>query len=81
MNEINRQIEQQLLGAIIWLETPIDRVAWLNPQDFSFPEHQVIWGVIKNLYEKKNPINELTVWEAVKIELMKGRNDFIPLTE
>ena len=81
MNEINRQIEQQLLGAIIWLETPIDRVAWLNPQDFSFPEHQVIWKVIKNLYEKKNPINELTVWEAVRLELMKGRNDFIPLTD
>ncbi len=59
------EIEEAILGAIMSEKSAIEKVD-LVPIDFYKNSHQLIFSACKNLHEKNNPIDMLTVCEELR---------------
>ena len=69
----NAEAEQTVLGSILIDKNAITRVAdLLAPSDFYSPAHEKIYEVILGLYEKRQPIDALSLTNRLKeLELLK----------
>ncbi len=69
----NLEAEQAVLGSILIDKNAIYRVAdMLVPEDFYSPAHEKIYSIIIELYEKRQPIDLLTLTSRLKeMELLK----------
>ncbi len=63
----NIEAEQSVLGSILIDKNAIIKVAdRLSPQDFYSPAHEKIFETILELYEKRQPIDILTLTNRLK---------------
>jgi replicative DNA helicase len=77
----NIEAEESVLGAMLVAEPTLTRVideVKLNAADFYLDKHRLIFAVIHDLYAVSNPVDELSVSEALtqrnKIEEAGGRH-------
>lgn len=62
-----REAEQTILGQILWKPELIDQVKLkLSVDDLQYGKHQLIYRAMLNLYEKRIPIDVLTLWEHLE---------------
>ena len=75
------ELEEAVLGAMMLEQTAVNSVIdVLSPSSFYKPAHQKIFDVIQNLFNDSEPIDLLTVTEALKKsceEQKKGITTFI----
>ncbi|MDP3696851.1 MAG: replicative DNA helicase [Candidatus Taylorbacteria bacterium] len=58
----NLDAEKSVLGAILIDKDAINKVVdFLNPEDFYSPNHQIIYATAVNLFEKREPIDLLSL--------------------
>lgn len=63
----NAEAEQSVLGSILIEKNSIHRVAdLLAPEDFYAPAHETIYRAILDLYERRKPIDILSVTNSLK---------------
>lgn len=63
----NIDAEESLLGALLIDSEAVFRVAdFLRPEDFYKPNHQTIYQVILSLFEKKEPIDIVTLTNGLR---------------
>ncbi|MFD0710592.1 replicative DNA helicase [Paenibacillus sp. GCM10027626] len=60
------QAEQSVLGAIFIKPDCLDDIGFLEPRDFAFERHQLIYKVMLYLYRSNNPVDIVTVTEHYK---------------
>ncbi len=77
----NIEAEESVLGAMLVSESTLTRVideVKLNAADFYLDKHRLIFGVVHDLYAVSNPVDELSVSEALtqrnQIEEAGGRH-------
>jgi replicative DNA helicase len=77
----NIEAEESVLGAMLVAESVLTRVideVKLNADDFYLDKHRLIFGVVHDLYAASDPVDELSVSEALsqrnKIEEAGGRH-------
>jgi replicative DNA helicase len=61
----NPEAEKSVIGAILLDATKIEKVAGLEPRDFQFLSHVLIWTAIKHLYQADKPIDVVTITEEL----------------
>ncbi|KKR05953.1 MAG: Primary replicative DNA helicase [Parcubacteria group bacterium GW2011_GWC2_39_14] len=63
----NLEAEQSLLGALLIDKNSFDKIADIvNPEDFYKDAHRYIFETMRNLYSKQEPIDLLTVTNALE---------------
>jgi replicative DNA helicase len=62
----NFEAEQAILGAIIHEPSAIDRIAWVEPDDFGHPKNRTLFSYMRYLYENEMPIEIAFVADNMK---------------
>lgn len=80
----NLEAEKAVLGVILMERTGYDRAAEiLKPECFYLPKHQNIFTAARNLSDRHQPIDQVTVWaEMTRLGLTEGMTlyDFTEIT-
>jgi replicative DNA helicase len=63
----NREAEQTLLGSVLLdVRSMRDVYRHLKPEDFYVPAHRYIFEAMRTLYEKQQPIDQITIADVLK---------------
>jgi replicative DNA helicase len=61
----NQEAERSVIGAVLLDASKIDKVAWLEPRDFQYPAHSLIWTAVKHLYKTDKKIDIVSITEEL----------------
>lgn len=69
----NLEAEKSVIGGVLLDPSKIDKVHWLEPRDFQYPAHSLIWTAIKHLYKNDQIIDVVSITE--ELHKFKRLND------
>ncbi len=64
----SQEAEQSLIGGALLDQRCIDRVGRIGPEDFWHPAHGSIWGAIVKTHCARQPVDVVTIFEALGAE-------------
>ena len=73
----NLEAESELLGLMIKNSLIMnDALSKLKKNDFFLNEHQIIFEIIYELSKKQEVVNEITIWDSIKIKKKRKYSKF-----